>query len=119
MQHSTQKRLGCWRVTKCNRLHADVESSYSSKRLCQAHQPLHAPQAKALSRRTQIIEYTTIPILAVALVAAFVALAALTGCFGAKQAAARAAAAAKPGTPTAKGGAYAASGPIPINVTSR
>ena len=76
-------------------------------------------QAAALSRKTQIIEYTTIPILAVCLVAAFVALAALTGCFGAKQAAVRAAAAAKVSTPAAKGGAYAASGPIPITVSTR
>jgi imidazolonepropionase-like amidohydrolase len=75
--------------------------------------------AQALSRQTQLIEYTTIPILAVGLVAAFVALAALTGCFGAKAAAARAAAAAKAAGTPVKAGAYGASGPIPITVSTR
>ena len=51
--------------------------------------------------------------------AAVVALAALTGCFGANKAAANAAVAAKLAGAPGKPGAYAGGGPIPISVTTR
>lgn len=83
-------------------------------------------QQAAKSSRDQLIIKTVVPLGGAFLVAAIVAMAAWTGCFGAKAAAAKAAAApavAKkyPGAPpkdSAKAGAYASSGPIPVSITA-
>ncbi|CAL8465539.1 g5075 [Coccomyxa elongata] len=85
-----------------------------------------ASELAAKSSRDQLIIKTVVPVGGAFLVAAIVAVAAWTGCFGAKAAAAKAAAApaaAKkyPGAPpkdSAKTGAYASSGPIPVSVTA-
>lgn len=78
-------------------------------------------QLASSSKRDAIIIKTVVPVGSVFLVAAFVAAAAFTGCFGAKAAAAKAAS--KGGAPTAgkyasKAGAYASGGPIPLSVTA-
>lgn len=77
-------------------------------------------QVASASAKDAIIIKTVVPVGSVFLVAAFVAIAAFTGCFGAKAAAAKAAGkgAAATGKYASKSGAYASGGPIPLSVTA-
>ena len=104
---------------ECSRSHGVFVSANSQEQPGVHHAPAFPPlsgpvQDASVTKRDNIIMYTTIPVGTVVLLAAFAALAALTGCFGAKSAAAKRSAALTP----VKGGAYGQSGPIPISVTA-